>query len=149
MTASSNTSTVLKRDSVSNQRLRCCHTVGATVNNYPIFKPVTRTHSSTSFAMSSVVFQNAIRDLYVFPPFRINSPLILSRRIVSKQYATASWGASCRPSGALFTNLLFRCLALALYEYIITFNQELSRIWSRPFSIVTILWVIVSNLLCT
>jgi len=43
--------------------------------------------------------------------------------IVSKQYATASW-------------------ALALYEYIITFNQELSRIWSRPFSIVTILWVI-------
>jgi len=42
---------------------------------------------------------------------------------VSKLYATASW-------------------ALALYEYLITFDQELSRIWSRPFSIVTILWVI-------
>ncbi|KLO12998.1 hypothetical protein SCHPADRAFT_940772 [Schizopora paradoxa] len=43
--------------------------------------------------------------------------------IISKQYATATW-------------------ALAMYEYIITFDQELSRIWSRPFSIVTILWVI-------
>jgi len=41
----------------------------------------------------------------------------------SKLYATASW-------------------ALASYEYLITFDKELSRIWSRSFSIMTILWAI-------
>ncbi|KLO18920.1 hypothetical protein SCHPADRAFT_935759 [Schizopora paradoxa] len=41
---------------------------------------------------------------------------------VAKQYATASW-------------------VLALYEYIITFDREVSSIWQRKFSFATILWV--------
>ncbi|KAH8114784.1 hypothetical protein DFH11DRAFT_188049 [Phellopilus nigrolimitatus] len=43
---------------------------------------------------------------------------------VAKQYATASW-------------------AVALYEYLITFDREVHSIWQRKFSFATILWVFV------
>lgn len=59
---------------------------------------------------------------------------------IAKEYASASWGASQFYSKNINTNKFVK--ALFVYEYFITFDQEVANIWrTQGNKLLKVLWV--------